>query len=37
MSLNELWEASKAPYYPLVPKEGQFTVGFALLFIGKVY
>ncbi|RAO65853.1 uncharacterized protein BHQ10_001865 [Talaromyces amestolkiae] len=33
MSLNTLWETSKAPYYPIVAKEGQFTVGFALLFI----
>lgn len=35
MSLNNLWEASSAPYYPLVSKESQFTVGFALLFISK--
>ncbi|KUL84662.1 hypothetical protein ZTR_06708 [Talaromyces verruculosus] len=33
MSLNNLWETSKAPYYPIVAKEAQFTVGFALLFI----
>lgn len=36
MSLNTLWETSKAPYYPIVAKEGQFTVGFALLFIGRL-
>ncbi|KAH8697736.1 hypothetical protein BGW36DRAFT_296097 [Talaromyces proteolyticus] len=31
MSLNDLWEASKAPYYPIVSKENQFIVGFNLL------
>ncbi|CRG92298.1 hypothetical protein PISL3812_09355 [Talaromyces islandicus] len=31
MSLNDIWEASSAPYYPIVSKESQFTVGFALL------
>jgi cell cycle checkpoint protein len=31
MSLNELWEASSAPYHPIVSKESQFTVGFTLL------
>ncbi|KAL1995841.1 hypothetical protein VTN49DRAFT_707 [Thermomyces lanuginosus] len=31
MSLQEVWETSKAPFYPVVPKERQFTVGFTLL------
>ncbi|EEA20154.1 hypothetical protein TMatcc_000131 [Talaromyces marneffei ATCC 18224] len=33
MSLNNLWETSAAPYYPIVAKDNQFAVGFALLFI----
>ncbi len=36
MSLNEVWEgAAGSPFYPLVPKERQFLVGFSLLLIGE--
>ncbi|KAL4955627.1 hypothetical protein BDW69DRAFT_113603 [Aspergillus filifer] len=37
MSLNQVWEAASAsPYTPLIAKDSQFTVGFALLFLGEV-
>lgn len=37
MSLNEVWEgAAGSPFYPLVPKERQFLVGFTLLLIAIV-
>lgn len=33
--MNEIWEgAAGSPFYPLVPKERQFLVGFTLLFTG---
>lgn len=36
MSLHEVWEsASGSPFYPTIPKNSQFTVGFGLLLIGK--
>ncbi|GAD99050.1 hypothetical protein AOR_1_540184 [Paecilomyces variotii No. 5] len=32
MSLIEVWEATSAnPYYPLISKDAQFSVGFTLL------
>ncbi|PWY80674.1 hypothetical protein BO70DRAFT_396965 [Aspergillus heteromorphus CBS 117.55] len=32
MSLNEVWEAASAsPFYPLIAKDSQLTVGFTLL------
>ena len=35
MSLQQVWEQSvQQPFYPLVPKEWQFSVGFTLLLIG---
>jgi hypothetical protein len=35
MSLEEAWEVSSAtPYYPLVSKDWQFFIGFALLLTG---
>lgn len=37
MSLNEIWEASSAPYYPLVSKDNQFFVGFSLLLTGMAH
>ncbi|KAL1969569.1 hypothetical protein VTN77DRAFT_9007 [Rasamsonia byssochlamydoides] len=36
MSLNEIWEASTAPYYPLVSKDSQFFVGFTLLLTALI-
>lgn len=37
MSLNEVWEAASAtPFIPLIPKDNQFSVGFNLLFLGKL-
>lgn len=37
MSLNEVWEeAASSPFYPLVPKERQFLVGFTLLLTAFV-
>lgn len=36
MSLSEVWDqAASSPFYPLVPKERQFLVGFTLLLIGQ--
>ena len=36
MSLNEVWEgAADSPFYPVVPKERQFLVGFSLLLTGQ--
>ncbi|MCJ1418130.1 ssDNA endodeoxyribonuclease [Xylographa parallela] len=33
MSLNDVWEAAAGnPFYPVISKERQFTVGFILLF-----
>ena len=37
MSLNDAWEgAAGSPFYPLVSKDSQFSVGFGLLLIGKL-
>lgn len=36
MSLNDAWEAAAGtPFYPIIPKEQQFLVGFSLLLIGE--
>jgi hypothetical protein len=36
--LKELWDAASGqPYYPLVGKDGQFTVGFTLLLFGMSF
>ncbi|KAL2848539.1 hypothetical protein BJY01DRAFT_246264 [Aspergillus pseudoustus] len=37
MSLNQVWEAASAsPYTPLIAKDSQFSVGFALLLLALI-